>query len=122
MRAFDRTGLKVERTDDQRFVDALGFFQEGKTLEFEDTVFILDVDRGVLSVLKVTTRSIGEFDVESAAVEIERAIAVHSYLCRSSAKFERITEGYDVRFAIVSDYGMGSVEICHLEGRTLVWN
>ena len=121
MRAFDRTGLKVERTDDQRFVDALGFFQEGKTLEFEDTVFVLDVDRVVLSVLKVTTRSIGEFDVENATVEIERAISAHSYLCRSSSEFARITGGYDVRFTLVSDYGMGSVEICHLEGRTLVW-
>jgi hypothetical protein len=122
MRAFDRTGLKVQRIDDQRFADALAFFRDGKTLEFEETIMILDPKTRVIEVLKVTTDSPSSFDPAGASVEIRRAVSVYEHLLESSSEFAGIVAGYKPRFALVADYGMGSTEVCHLEGLKLSWN
>ena len=122
MRAFDLTGIKVENIDDARFADAIVFFSEGKTLEFEDTVFALNVRTRRVAVMKISERAIPNVDSDRASGEILRAQAVYEYLRNSSTQFARIVEQFTPRFSVVFDYGMGAVEICHLKNGKLAWN
>ena len=120
MRAFELTGLKVDNFNDSRFAAALDFFRDGKTLEFEGTVFVLDSSQKVVDVMKLVEHA--TLDVDSASVEMSRAMEVYGYVRQASAEFSRITDEYIPRFSLVNDYGMGSVEICHLQNGKLVWN
>jgi hypothetical protein len=122
MRAFELTGIKVENIDDARFADALVFFSEGKTLEFENTVLALDVTTGTVAVMKISEHAISDVDSDRASAEILRAQGLYEYLRDSSTQFARIVEPFSPRFSVVFDYGMGAVEVCHLQNGKLVWN
>ena len=121
MSAFALSGLRVDKIDGRRFADALEFFKGGKTLEVEDTIFVLDPDRGQLSVMKRASRRMESVGDDAASAEISRAIEVYDYLRENSPQFARIIAEFIPRFSVVHDYGTGSVEICHIHDGKLIW-
>ena len=120
MSAFALSGLRVESIDGSRFANALEFFKEGKTLEFENTVFVLDLLRGRLDVVKIAEHGIESIDAAGASAEISQAIEVYEHVRENSVEFAGLVAGLSPRFSLVHDYGTGSVEVCHLHNGKLV--
>jgi hypothetical protein len=119
MRNSGLTGLLVLRIDDSRFTVALEFFREGKTLQFEDTRFVIDFERDRLEVMRLVES--GDLDALQSTNEIARAQDVYEYLCSNSPGFAEIVGKYTARFSVVCDYWTGSVMVCYLRDNKLVW-
>lgn len=76
---------------------------------------------GVLQVSTSTQWSPQNVTDALARREIERARQICNFLTESSPEFRARLFSVPRRYSIVHDDGVSAVEICHLEGDTLVW-
>ena len=56
-----------------------------------------------------------------AREELEAAKASFAELLGLHPSFPRVLDRLPIRYGLIDDYGGGAVELCHLEGGSLVW-
>ena len=122
MRASEGNRLRVTELAGSRFSTALELMREGRMLEFEDTSFALDKDRKIIEISVVTQWQTSNLSETRALGEIERAVGVFEYLIKNSDPFKLTIEGFEPRYSLIDDYGMGCIELCHLDKGKLIWN
>ena len=52
---------------------------------------------------------------DRALAELRRAQQTHETLLAESDVYNRAVDGMPVRYSVIENYGMGTVELCHLD-------
>src|SRR6187399_3242530 len=114
--------LRVTEFSGSRFSTALELMSEGRTMAYENILFFLNKNREIVDVSVVTQWQVSNLSDSRALEEIERAVAVFESLVESSSAFRSTIDGCKPRYSLIDDYGMGCIELCHLDNGRLVWN
>ena len=104
----DRTKLAMER------------FLEGHSIAFDRVVFFHGAD-GSLHVSVASQWLPDNVTEQTARNDLNHAKQVMMHLSEISAEFRQQVASLPHRYSVVNDYGTGAVELCHLEGDSLVW-
>jgi len=59
---------------------------------------------------------------QTARADLAHGQQVFDYIADFSPEFRRRVASMPRRYCVIHDYGMGSVELCHLEGDRLIWS
>lgn len=114
--------MKVDRVDDSRFETALALLLDRVTsLEIDGVGFWIDREHGLVYVNSLSTWAYRVTE-ESALADISRGVRTFELLQKESRGFAEAVEGLAPRFSLISDYDMGTVEVCHLDDGELVWS
>jgi len=114
--------MRVSKINDRRFEVALQIMQEGSSdLVYNNVSFSLDKETHVLWVGSLTSGSQRPSE-RSARLAIQRGIDTYHHLVTNSLEFLKAVKCCPPRFSLIEDYGMGSVELCHLENDRIIWN
>ena len=122
MRASEGNALRIDEFTGSRFSTALELMAEGRALAFENILFSLTKDSKIADVAVVTEWQVSNLNDARAMREIEKAVGVFEYLVENNESFRSTTEGYQPRYSLINDYGMGCIELCHLDNGKLIWN
>jgi len=110
--------LDVESADDSRFATGIQLLCEGGGFRINTVEFVV-VDR-TLSCSAVSQWQHENLTDDRALAELRRAQQTYEMLVAQSDAYSRAVDGMPVRYSVIENYGMGTVELCHLDGDNLV--
>jgi hypothetical protein len=113
--------IDVNDVRSQRFQVGLSCLREGGGLRLGRVEFAV-ADNGVLECRIETQWGIDSLSEQAARAELEIARTTHYELQAASEEFRRIAQRYTARYSIISDDGMGAVEVCRLEKGEIAWS
>ncbi len=111
--------MRLFEINDKRFEVGVELLKEGQSITFNDVDFWLNKQNKQLEVRAINLET--TVSEQTAINNIQRAKSVFSYLVENSSIFAKIINSYSPRFSLISDYGMGAVEICHLSEGEIIW-
>jgi len=114
--------MRILDISDERFDTALELFSQGISFSFNKVDFYLDKNTNVLSVSSTSNWRLKNLDNTKALMELERVKTTFDFIKFNRPAFADLIQGVCTRFSLVSDYGTGTVEVCHLEDNKLIWN
>ena len=110
--------LDVESLADPRFAAAVELLTEGGGFRMNLVVFTLSGN--VLSCAAVSEWQPENLTDDRARGEINRAQYTHARLMEQSTNYQIAIGDAIVRYSVIHNYGMGSVELCHMEDGNLI--
>jgi hypothetical protein len=113
--------LKVESLNSKRFEIALEQLRSGDEFQFDGVSFWADTENSKLNISTTSNWRAENLDDAKALSEIRRAESIFKYLLESSEEFAEAVANLEPRFSVYDDYGMGTIELCHLSGSHIVW-
>ena len=113
--------MNVFKVNDKRFNLGIELLNEGKGFIFDNVDFWLDKDNKTLEI-RVESSWKTKITEQTAMADIQRGINLFNYLVESSSDFAKIAKENSSRFSLISDDGMGAVEICYLSDGKIIWH
>jgi hypothetical protein len=113
--------IDVSDVQSQRFRLGLSSLREGGGLRLDRVEFVIS-DNAILECRRITQWGVDSLSDQLAHVELEIARATYCQLETASDEFRQIAQRHTARYSVISEYGMGAVEVCHLEEGGIVWS
>ena len=114
--------LQIFEAEGPRWQLALDRLVDGFPFEFRGVTFGWSPHRGgSLEILVRSTKDTAHVTAQSALADLDAGRQVFNELESGSGKFAELASAHPLSFALIHDYGTGSVEICRLAGNELVW-
>ena len=110
--------LDVESLADSRLTTGVELLSDGGGFRMNRVEFTLA--NNVLSCAAVSEWQPENLTDDRARDEINRAQYTHTRLAEQSTDYQTAIADAEIRYSVIYNYGMGSVELCHLDNGHLV--
>ena len=110
--------LDVESLSDSRLATGIELLYDGGGFRMNRVEFTLSND--ILSCAAVSEWQPENLTDDRALAEINRAQYTHTRLAEQSADYLTAIADAEIRYSVIYNYGMGSVELCHLDNGNLI--